>query len=166
MADAWGVLTFSKSFDCEMDGKKLTDDLNLFNWDNWGGKWEYDEKTDILFYSEKTAQYPTVFPQIQTVIHCFSEDTKSEYTKLVSEMTKEDWDNFEDADYEDCSLEQMKSIIQKNLYKGWIEIACCSNEKLRYISYETLKIEQNSIAIRSSFCSGPQSNCENFTERF
>ena len=33
-------------------------------------------------------------------------------------MTKEDWDNFEDADYEDCSLEQMNSIIQKNLYKG------------------------------------------------
>ncbi len=164
MADAWGVLTFSKSVDCEMDGKKLTDDLNIFNWDNWGGKWEHDEETDILFYSEKTAQYPTVFPQIQTVIHCFSEDTKSEYTKLVSEMTKEDWDNFEDADYEDCSLEQIKSIIQKNLYKGWIEIACCSNEKQRYVNFGSLRIDANKSATRSYYCSGPLISCESITE--
>jgi len=164
MADAWGVLTFAKSEDSEIDGKALTDALNQFNWDNWGGKWEYDEESHLIWYSELTAQYPTVFPQIQSVIHCYSEAKNSVYTKTITEMTEEDWDNFDEAEYEDCSLEQIKSLLSKFVKIGWFEIACCSNEKQRYVNFGSLRIDANKSATRSYYCSGPLISCESITE--
>lgn len=164
MADAWGVLTFTKSEDCEIDVKALTDAMNQFKWDNWGGKWECDTDNNLLWYDESTAQYPTVFPQIQAEIYCYSESTDSEYTKSLSEMTADDWNNFEDAEYEDCSLEQIKSFLVPFIKAGWIEIACSSNEKQRYVNFGSLRINANNTATRNYYCSGPQSSCDSFTE--
>jgi len=165
MADAWGVLTFAKSEDCDIDGKSLVESLNQFQWDKWGGKWEYYEDVKSLYYSNGTAQYPTVFPEIKKIVHCYSEESDSNYSKLVSEMTSDDWDNYEDSDDEYCSLEELKNILIPHIKQGWIEIACCSSEKQRYITFQSLRIDKSNPAIRTSCSSGPADMCLNIVEK-
>ena len=155
MADAWGVLTFSRSADCEFNSESLVATLNQFQWENWGGEWQFCSESNLLWYSIKSAMYPTVFPVIEMYIHCSDPDSGQSYSKMPEEMNEDDWTNFEETESEPISLEQLKLLIQPHISAGWIEIACCCNEKSRYVEFGRLRIEASGVAERSFFRSGP-----------
>jgi hypothetical protein len=154
MADAYGTLVMSKSEDCRLDVHGFVNELNLFKWDNESGKWQYED--DFIFFDTDVAQYPTVFPSRLSEIRCFCENTDTNYTKAsLSEMSDQDWENWEETVFEECELIDIKNSLSKYINSGWVEIACVSNEKQRYINFGLLRIEANGLATRKMYISGP-----------
>lgn len=155
MADAYGALTFSESKDCNLDRQALVETLNRLEWDNSGGRWVYYEDDDSICFSDYRSQYPTVFPQKETMISCYCEESDSTSQKLPSEMTAKDWECVVDVEMEPCTLEELRDSLVCHIKRGWIEIACSANEKCRYVIFETLRIHADGAAERMFATSGP-----------
>jgi len=155
MADAYGALTFTKSEDCVFDGPSLVRALNELEWDISGGNWIYYDDDQSICFSDYGSQYPTVFPLRQTVIYCVNQETDECYEKQFEEMTEEDWKNFDDSEIEACSVEELRDRLALHVKQGWIEIACCANEKCRYVMFETLRIHASGEAESMFTTSGP-----------
>ncbi len=164
MADAYGTLTFTKSTDCIFDGPSLVSRLNAINWDNSGGKWIYYEDEDLIGYSGCCVQYPTVFVEEESLNYCINQETGEYYKKTFSQMTEEDWENFDYDETKEISLEDFRDQFSPYLKQGWIEIACCANEKCRYVMFEALRIYSSGDAERMRAISGPCSDSSTFRE--
>jgi len=127
MADAYGMLVFTKSKDCKFHGAKLVKVLNQYRWNNDDEPWFYcSENKYFYLHKNSSVQYPTVFPEIE----------------------------INDEEFEVASLEDLCKEISPFLKSGWIEIACSSNEKQRYVTFESLRISADGKASRKQFTSG------------
>ena len=151
MADAYGttVLTYSKDIDCDFN--KLTELLNEFQWSSSGEQWtlqKHENKCYVFMGDGWTyqTQYPTVFPTEETGVIVLDED---ENEIIKTEPTEDDYDNAYDFVIEDVSLEKLTKTLLPTIKKGWIELACVSNEKLRYISMGKLRINADGSSSRS-----------------
>jgi hypothetical protein len=155
MADAYGALTFSKSDDCVFDGKALTRALNELQWTTSGNEWKYYVDGDMIGMSDFGVQYPTVFPEKHVLIRCYCSESDIEYEKISLDMTEHDWLNFVDSDMDLCSLEDLRDAFSRYLSQGWFEIACCYNEKCRYVTFQSLRIYASGEVERVFVTSGP-----------
>ena len=137
MADAYGMLVFTKSKDCKFYGVKLVNALNQYHWNNEGEPWLYCSKTKYFYLNKNySVQYPTAFPHIE-----INED-----------------------EFEIVSLEHLCKEISPLIKSGWIEIACSSNEKQRYVNFESLRIFADGKASRRQFTSGTITGSEDLFE--
>lgn len=109
-------------------------------------------------------QYPTVFVQQDFVIFCTNQETGESYEKTLGEMMEEDWDNWESEKMIQFALEDLRSQFTPYLKKGWIEIACCANEKCRYVMFESLRIHASGDPERMRAISGPCVDSSTFRE--
>lgn len=159
MADAYGVFTFTKSADSVIDERSLVEAMNQFQWDTSSGQWLYDEARSGIYHSEYTAQYPTVYPQKIVSVDCYCNQTDTSYKKLAEEMSEQDWENMEECDYEPCELSELKERLIKHVTKGWFEIGYSSNEKQRYVTFGSIRIDADGIATRRYAVSGTISGC-------
>ena len=160
MADAYGVFTFTKSDECRINYSLLADAMNNFVWDTSGGKWIFDDKDNSIFRSDYCSQYPTVFPTKYTVFHCYCDINNVDYKKSLAEMNNEDWNNVDESEEEDATLSDIRDATIPFLNSGWIEIAFCSNEKLRYVYFGKIRIHADGAAQRFSIISGPSVGSE------
>jgi len=163
MADAYGVFVFTKSKDCEIEEDGLVQALNSLRWDLDGGEWILDSDNKSIYHSESRVQYPTVIPEIIVKIECYSDDDEKEYFKCIDEMTDEDWDNFVCEHFDEIELSDIKERLIKHIKNGWIEISCVSNEKSRYVTYGSLRVEYGGKISRRCIFSGG-TNSEIFEE--
>ena len=129
MADAYGtmVLTYSENIECDFDG--LVKYLNCFSWSSDDCGWEKGSCEDGSFWVGTTVynpQYPTVFVEEYEI----GDD--------------------EELTFIDISLADLASYISDYITTGYIEIACVSNEKHRYISFQRLKVDSEGNASRSN----------------
>jgi hypothetical protein len=148
MADAYGVLVLTQSDDSIIDGNQLVNTLNSFRWDFSGGEWEWDEESKSIFHDQYSATYPTICPDRIAKFECMSEEDGTEYFKSYDEMCEEDWGNVVDEQYEEIDLAEIKKVLGKHISQGWIEIFCRSNEKDRYATISSLRIEAGGNATR------------------
>jgi len=146
MSDAYGTITFSTSANCTINAKDLAEALNQFEWTSSGDKWEFDSyggKYEIWNTNGSNAQYPTTFPN------------------LIENVTDDD-----DFEMENVSLQKLSEALSQHVTKGWVEIACCANEKSRYIYFESLRIYANGNAERKAIRSGPMAEPVDFNETY
>jgi hypothetical protein len=156
MADAYGILVFSKSDGSEVNLDGLAKVLNSdLRWSSDGGDWLVSDSWDLLVFSNTAPQYPTLAPETTDTCHCYDEPGKSAYSMPVSEMTEADWACFEDADYRRTTLEEIRDLACPFIYNGWIEIAYSSNEQHRYVEFAVLRIHADGRAERVFIRSGP-----------
>ncbi len=153
MADAYGMLVFSKSKDCKFDSKKLKGVLNRYEWNNDGFPWEYDSKSKRFYFNLNQLQYPTVIP-FETISYEVDDGKGSLKTVLSHDMTAEDFDNVYDDKRAHVSLKRLCKEISKTLKSGWVELACTSNMKQRYVIFECMRVDSNGKATRQAFTSG------------
>ena len=168
MADAYGMLTFDKSKDCEFDGMEMVKLLNGFEWDSSGMKWKFDEESGYLWIERESffgqPQYPTVYPRFTSLYWVEGEDGELRDV-IAADMEKEDFEHICESEDEICDLESLSKAISPLIKKGWIEIACTANEKARYVYFESLRIHADGKAFRRSIYSGPMTSpVDNFEE--
>jgi len=165
MAEAYGVLAFSKSDDCVFDGRALADALNKFQWNGSGHYWEYYSENDMIAISSCYSKDPTVFLEKHLQIRCFCNASGIRYEKISSDMTERDWLNFVDSDMDLCSLKDLRDAFSRYLIQGWFEIACCYNEKCRYVTFQSLRICASGEVERLRITSGSLSGCSTTHEK-
>ncbi|MBU3587873.1 hypothetical protein ICN30_08510 [Polynucleobacter sp. 31A-FELB] len=168
MADAYGMLTFDKSTDCEFDGLKLEKLINEFEWDNSGIRWKFDEESGYLWIERESffgqPQYPTVYPRFTSLYRVEGDDGELRDVSPV-DMREEDFEHICDGEDEICDLESLSKAFSPLIKNGWIEIACTANEKARYVYFESLRIYADGKALRRSIYSGPMTSpVDNFEE--
>ena len=155
MADAYGTLVFSKSSDGVVDANGLARALNEARWNTDGGEWAVTTSQQLLCFSNPKPQYPTLAPEIDYISHCYDTTQQRSYSKPTAEMTESDWDHFEDADYREFTLEEIRDMAVPYIARGWIELAYSSNEKQRYVEFGRLRVHSDGRAERSLIRSGP-----------
>lgn len=155
MSDAYGTLTFAKSDNCEFNAAKLVEALNAYAWDNEGGVWECGNRAGLVRFNSSRPQYPSVFPRKTMSYVCYSADTKSEYTRVEDEMTDEDWDRVFTSNDVEIKLDELVDKIRPCLKSGWIEIACVSSEKQRYVEFGSLRVSKDGQCHHRLIRSGP-----------
>ena len=164
MADAYGVFIFAKSDDCVMDAQALVVAMNEFYWDLSGGEWVIGSDNQTIFHSCHSAQYPTVFPERVTEIECYCDETGTTYLKSPKDMTDEDWENEVAECRESIELSVIKSALSAHISHGWIEIACVSNEKARYVTFGSIRITADDKASRRYVFAGTKTGSEQIEE--
>jgi len=160
MADAYGMVTFSKSDDCNLDSENLKECLNQFEWDNSGARWCISNSGNIYLdeYSFDRPQYPTAIPKEIQAYELGDKKFEGEfifYQKSAGEMTEDDWDLVVGSNYVPISLQRLSDLISPIIKSGWIEIACVGNEKARYVYFEVLRIYADGRAYTKNHISGP-----------
>jgi hypothetical protein len=160
MADAYGVFIFAKSDDCVMDTQALADAMNEFAWDSSNGKWLADSDNQRIFYGSHLPQYPTVFPERITEFECYCDETDTTYLKSPKDMTDEDWENEVNVCREEAELPVIKETLAAHVSRGWIEIACVSNERARYVTFSSIRINANDKATRRYVFAGTEVGSE------
>jgi hypothetical protein len=163
MADAYGMLVFSKSKDCKFDSKKLQNVLNEYRWNMNGTEWIYNSKRKLFFIDAFSVQYPTVFLDYEAAYEIKKKNGKIKTVK-ADEMTAEDFDNIWDAQLEIVSLKKLSEVVSSTLKSGWIEISCCGNEKNSYVYYESLRVYASGKALRQGSKNGPAIDSVDFFE--
>ena len=160
MADAYGMVTFSKSDDCNFDSEKLKKCLNQFEWDNTGAKWCISNSGNLYLdeYGFDRPQYPTAIPKEVQMYELFDRriDGKVFFNqKSPEQMAEDDWDLVAGSIDAPIPLERLSGILSSLLKSGWIEIACVANEKSRYVYFEVLRIYADGRAYSKNHISGP-----------
>lgn len=155
MSDAYGILVFAESDDCKFNAATLVQTLNAYAWDNEGGGWECGDKAGSVRFNSSRSQYPSVFPRKTLGYVCYSADTKSQYTRTEDEMTDEDWDSIIASHDVEIELAELVDKIRPCLKSGWIEIACASNEKQRYVEFGSLRVSKHGQCHHRLIRSGP-----------
>ncbi len=154
MSDAYGTITFSKSNDCIIDSSSLIQELNRFNWSNDVANWFYSESDDTLKIAPSHLQYPVAIPEFDEFIHVRNDDgTLATYN--VSEVNDSILDQMFGSTSAPFSLKELSRRISPHIKKGWVEIACCANQKSRYVYFQSLRICSNGTAIKRNSWSGP-----------
>ena len=154
MSDAYGAITFSKSNDCIIDSLMLTQELNSFIWCNDDANWMYSEENDALRITSSRLQYPVAIPEFDEFLHVRNNDgTWTTYN--ASEADDSILDQMSSATSAPYSLEELSRRLSPHIKKGWVEIACCANEKGRYVYFQSLRICSNGTAIKRNVWSGP-----------
>jgi hypothetical protein len=163
MADAYGMIVFSKSEDCTFNSNELEQVLNQYRWEDCDGLWDYDDTRKIFWYESDTVEYPTTNP---TIVTSYLIETDQGETKqvLAKDMKNDDFENVVDEVTEEVSLKQIVQDSSKTLYSGWIELACVANEKSRYVYFDSLRIYANGKATSRLNRSGPMTTSLNFYE--
>ena len=159
MSDAYGGISLATSDDCVVNAAALVVALNQFRWTNSGGEWVAvnDHKKDDIWYSDNVCQYPTAFPIKYLAVIVEQED--GELVRIpVEDATNDDYDNCCEMEEDDgeCELKDVCEQLSPHIKNGWIEIACCANEKSRYVYFESLRVYANGNAKFISHISGPQ----------
>lgn len=156
MAEAYGTLTFTKSEDAQFDVSALVKHLNQHSWDNWGGEWIENEGDGFdIYYSCRQAQYPTVFPEYDSEYFIKGPNTNETYSKAANQISAEEEENIWDIVSEDVPLTLLAQEISPLSKQGWIELACSSNEKQRFVECGVSRIFSSGNANRRLFRSGP-----------
>jgi hypothetical protein len=153
MADAYGVVTFTRSEDCQMDIEGLRGILNQFSWDTSGAKWEITE-SESLCLDTYVAQYPTAIPA-ELKDYVSLRERGAFYEILRERIARKNWDNEVGEIEVPTALEILTQIICPLMQSGYIEIACVANEKMRYVYFESLHISADRNANWRRNCSGP-----------
>ena len=171
MADAYGMVTLSKSDDCFFDSEKLKECLNQFEWDNSGAKWSISTLGNLYLdeYYFDRPQYPTAFPKEVNLFEMFDAEVSglnASYTKTPEEMTEEDWDRLEGTIEIPISLQKLSSLISPIIDSGWIEVACVGNEKTRYVYFELFRIYADGRAYLKAVTSGPFTDLRDSFEEY
>ena len=165
MADAYGVIFFAQSSDCEYNIDEMLDTLKDFSWGNEWGDWT--REGDYLAYGQD--QYPSVFPKRTVSITVEDADGTERIIDIV-DATEDDFDNKVDSDEEDVTLGQLSKAISEHIREGWVEIAAIANEKLRYAYYQSLRVYATGDAIRkdvttSTYKGGTSTRTETYDAR-
>ncbi len=153
MADAYGALVFSKSVDCSIEIEKMVRSLNRFEWSGSDGEWECNDGGGI-YYSDPEVEYPRVSVERKRFI--MENEDGVEFKKYMDEMSSDDWDNILEVERIDCDYEDVAKELSQCIEDGWIEIACCSNEALRYIRMEILRLNADGSGWIHYVTSGPR----------
>lgn len=141
MADAYGAVVVTWK-DCEPAKAKIEEFLNQYEFNNDGSKFEQG-----LWMAP--CQYPIARPMIDIALF---EDENGEYTgytyDALDKKYGEGWDDdtleedpqFRGHDRERAPLGMLVDVADYLGGSGWLEIAACSNEKSRYVNFETIRI--------------------------
>ena len=167
MADAEGVITFTKSKDCVYDVQEMMDVLNTFEWDSSDDRWEcYGDKLlgrdGTIFNS---AEYPMAIPMKVNFCTVLTEDGEK-VQKTPSEMTQDDWDDLIDEKKEPMSLSDLSKAISPLIENGWIEIACVANEEQRYVYFESVRVCADGKVSHRYLRSGPGTESSDYSEEY
>lgn len=156
MADAYGMLTFTKSDDCSFNGCDLEKILNKFKWDDSSTEWFYDSESNCMWLKRDTyfePQYPTAYPKYANVY--ILKDINENFKEVLAvDMKQEDYDLVFDMEYESSKLKDLSLKISPTITTGWIEIACVGNEKGRYVYFESLRVYSDGRATQRNIWSG------------
>lgn len=142
MSDAYGVIIVSGNY---IGNKtKIAEALNEYSFSASMG--EFTVEQDSIFYSIN-AQYPTVYP----VLHSYIDNDGN-----VVEFDEEKYENGEivEGDEIGIPLEEIAKNVSRYIEKGSISISVISNEKLHYLTFETLTINSDGSAERQLFYKG------------
>ncbi len=144
MADAYGGISMATSDDCVVNATALVDVLNDFRWDNSSGNWVTCKEgmKDEFWYEDSWIQYPTTRPE--QIVAVIVEQENGEQLRIpVDVATEDDWENQCDSESDLVQLKTISEIFSPHIVQGWIEIACCANEKGRYVYFESLRIHSD-----------------------
>jgi hypothetical protein len=144
MADAYGVIVFAKSKDCEYFVDEMLETLSAFSWGHAGQTWKRSGE-DSLYYGED--QYPSLFPQ-RTLTITVEDADGTERTIDGFDATEDDYYNQIDSEEESVTLAQLGKAISEHIREGWIEIAAIANENLRYAYFQSIRVFANGNAVR------------------
>jgi len=167
MADAYGGISMATSKYCVVNAAALVKALNNLQWTDSGGEWitRKDRKKDDFWHTDSYAQYPTARPERTIAVIVEQED--GELLQIPAEIaTQDDWDNMYDSESSPVELKIFSEMFSPHIVKGWIEIACCANEKNRYVYFESLRIHANGTVESKSVVSGICSTPANIEESF
>lgn len=154
MSDAYGSLIFSKSADCKVDLSILIQELNKLNWSNDGSEWLYAEENDSLRFNSRHPQYPVAIPEFVEVDDIYQKDGSfMTYIANAAEVSK--FEEGSSMSYYPYSFKELSQRFSPHVKQGWIEIACCANEKARYVYFQSLRIHSNGRAVKRNVWSGP-----------
>lgn len=168
MADAYGMITFSKSNDCIADLKGLKDLLNEYEWDNSGAKWVYSEQHSLLYidgFAFDRPQYPTAIPK-EITSYEFGLSEGKLISKSPDKMSGDDWNKYCGFIDAPIPLDRLSKLISPFIDLGWIELACVANEKARYVYFECLRIYANGRITCKHCKSGAYSGSEEVNESY
>ncbi len=139
MADAYGAVVLSMSEGCKVDEELLLKKLRGLRWSNDGNDtdWTFE---DNCFWYRSNVQYPTARP-VRTETLYFIDEDGEEQEVPASEATKEQWDAISGTDDKQMSLADMSYYFLDCVKKGSITIAATSNEKCKYVEFESVTID-------------------------
>jgi hypothetical protein len=167
MADAYGMITFRASVDCDYVREELVNKLNDYRWDNSGACWKYSESLDLLYIDEyefHVPQYPTVF--VEKDVFWVSSGFGDELIPIDECNFSGKMDEVCDSTCEPIPLADVALHVSTCIKSGWIEIACAANEKGNYVYFESLKIHAGGITQRIRNISGPRTELQSTAEEF
>lgn len=163
MSDAYGVLTFAKSENAEVDTKNLISALNEYSWDNWGGMWIVDMESGEICYSIGKTQYPTIFPHFDKEYIFLDPASNTQYSRPADEVSNEDALNIWDIISDNVPLSELAEKFSKFIVQGYIELSYTSSEKHYHLEWGSMRIESTGKAARFVNCSTPD---ESFSESY
>lgn len=147
MADAYGSILMTIPEGADVDHQGLVDALNQYqDWSSEGGSWKVIASSDknIIIYDAEgnyQVQYPSV--QLTRVTHlnvADGHDFKVTRKVPADQATDEDWESVIDEDSELVSLKEISKQFAPFIKSGWIEISCCSHEKMRSADFQRLRV--------------------------
>ena len=153
MASATGILTFSKSLECQFDSDQLTAAMNNLIWDLSNGFWEHHEGN---LYINNYSDEPFAGPMRQVFI---VEDQNG----IICSRTKKqfiDDDDIIDVEYQPMEFEDIAKFLSPYIQSGWIQITSIKNEGLQLAIYEQLRIHSGGRLEYTKYVNGDGSNYE------
>lgn len=173
MADAYGGLVTCISEDCVIDGDALAAAMNEFDgWCSDAVQWKYCDDNghgDELIYPDGVdcsyVQYPSV--DLREIYRITVEDQDGAVREVLAENASgEDWDNVINFEYREITLATISNVFAPHIKSGWFEIACSSNEKMRYVEFLRLRIYADGRVVRKGYYSSPFWGYRDYCESF
>lgn len=170
MADAYGMAVFCASNDSVIDHEALVEALNQYGgWTSDGSQWAIEEGADgkpfvYLDGDSWRVQYPSVEVTEATRVEVEDEHGNfvfvpmSEATDAEKELN--DW-------HDECAtLGSFSASLAKHINQGWFEIACSSNEKMRYVEFMRLRVHANGDVEKTHMYSSPFWGVKSYVETY
>lgn len=145
MADAYGVHVVGLTDDFQGDINGICGALNQFDgWSNDGAL--FNVLGGVIWIPE--SQDPTVFPTRTTRI--LVPGAGGEHTwRPAADATESDLDGAIALENEEVPLSEVAAAVSPYISAGTVTVACVSNEKGRYISYEKMVLHTQGAAERT-----------------
>jgi hypothetical protein len=140
VADVYGAVVLSMSEGCKVDEPKLLSRLRDLRWSNDGSDWSIEDNQYFVY--NHGAQYPTVRPERAVTLHYEDSDGNIQ-TVPVSEATDEQREAEVGTDDEQMTLAALSAHFNDCILSGSITIAATSNEKCRYVDFESITINSD-----------------------
>ncbi len=139
MADAFGMITLSKSDGCVANEAAIVDILNNYEWNCSGEPWELDASSGVIFINSRSLEYPTLSPS--KIDHYILDRGDGEIEVKPEMVTFDDHDAICEVVMVDVDSDEIVNRISPLIRDGEIRMVCTYHLNARYTGFEELTIK-------------------------